>query len=109
MKAVIWENQNDKGQIYHSIVISRTYRDDEGDWKDTNQLFTDHLPLAQLVSNQAFAFIQERLESLRVEKAASKKAESNGSENPDPASGQKQSHAEKVKAERAQRASATTK
>lgn len=111
VKAVIWENQNDKGQIYHSIVISRSYRDDEGDWKETSQLFTDHLPLAQLVSNQAFAFIQERLEKLRSEKAASKKAEGNESGNTDPDSGQKQkqSHAEKVTAERAQRGTAKAK
>jgi hypothetical protein len=28
----------------------RTYRDDEGNWKETNQFFTDYLPLVQLAS-----------------------------------------------------------
>ena len=111
VKATIWENQNDKNQIYHSVVISRTYRDDEGDWKETSQLFTDHLPLAQLVSTQAFAFIHERLETLRAEKAAAKKDESASPEKSAPASSevQKQSHADKVTAERAPRGTAKTK
>lgn len=111
VKATVWENQNDKNQIYHTVVISRTYRDDEGDWKETNQLFTDHLPLVQLVSNQAFAFIQERLEGLRSERAAAKKAEGSESGNTAPDSGEKakQSHTDKVTAERAPRGTAKAK
>lgn len=101
IKATIWENQNEKNQIYHSVVISRTYRDDQGDWKDTNQLFTDHLPLAQLVSAQAFAFIQERLETLRVERAT-KKTEGEEAEKPAAVGKAKRSHAEKVAADRTQ-------
>lgn len=103
MKATIWENQNEKNQIYHSVVISRTYRDDQGDWKETNQLFTDQLPLAQLVSAQAFAFIQERLETLRVERAAAKKTEAEEPEKPvSVGKSKRQSHAEKVTADRIQ-------
>lgn len=111
VKATLWENQNDKNQIYHSVVISRTYRDDEGDWKETSQLFTDHLPLAQLVSSQAFAFIHERLEKLRVEKAAAKKDDGTDSEKSAPASseGQKQSHADRVTAERGGKSTAKSK
>lgn len=111
VKATIWENQNDKNQIYHSVVISRTYRDDEGDWKETNQLFTDHLPLAQLVSNQAFAFIHERLETIRAEKAAAKKDEGTDTEKPAPASSeaQKQLHADRVTAERGGKSTAKSK
>jgi|688.fasta_scaffold1280149_1 hypothetical protein len=103
VKATIWENTNDKNQIYHTAIIVRTYRDEEGNWKETNQFFTDHLPLVQLASNQAFAFIHERLEQLRSERAAAKSNGGDDSEKSAPASskGQKQSHADKVTADRA--------
>ncbi len=109
VKATIWENQNDKNQIYHSVVISRTYRDDEGDWKETSQLFTDHLPLAQLISSQAFAFIHERLEALRAEKAAAKKDEGADAEKSAPASSEGQSHADRVTAGRGGKSTAKAK
>lgn len=103
IKATIWENSNEKNQIYHSVTIVRTYRDDEGNWKETNQFFTDHLPLVQLASNQAFTLIQERLEQLRSERAALKNEGGEDSEKSAPSSskGQKQSHADKVSADRA--------
>lgn len=111
VKAVIWENQNGKGQTYHSVAISRSYRDDQGDWKETSQLFTEHLPMAQHVAGQAYGFIHERLETLRAEKAATKKEETDGSEKSAPAAkrGQRKSHAEKVTEERADKTTTKAK
>lgn len=111
IKATIWENQNDKGQTYHSVTITRTYRDGDGDWKETSQLFTEHLPMAQHVASQAYGFIHDRLDALRAEKAATKKNDGSESEKTAPSSskGQKKSHAEKVSEERATKAAAVSK
>ena len=95
IKAAIWENQNEKGQTYHTVVLSRTYRDGQGDWKETNQLFTEHLPLARVVSDQAYAFIHERLEQLRQNNKETSNEKEPESSAPAKKRGQK-SHAEKV-------------
>ena len=99
VKAAIWENQNDKNQSYHVVVISRTYRDGQGDWKETSQLFAEHLPLARLVSDQAFAYIHERMEQLRQENKPASPDEASEKSAPAKKRGQK-SHAEKVLSQR---------
>lgn len=111
IKATIWENQNEKGQTYHSVTITRTYRDGDGDWKETGQHFTEHLPMVQHVASQAYGFIQDRLDSLRAEKAAAKREDGSDSEKPAPESsrGQKKSHTEKVTEDRATKTAAASK
>lgn len=103
VKAAIWENQNDKNQTYHIVVISRSYRDGEGDWKETSQLFTEHLPLARLVSDQAYAFIHERMEQIRQENRGTAQEEASEKSAPAKKRGQK-THAEKVLNEREKQA-----
>ncbi len=111
IKATIWENQNEKGQTYHSVTISRTYRDGDGDWKETGQLFTEHLPMAQHVANQAYGFIHERLNAIRAEKSAAAKEDGTDSEKLASSSskGQRKSHAEKVTEDRAAKTTAASK
>lgn len=111
IKATIWENQNEKGQTYHSVTITRTYRDGDGDWKETGQLFTEHLPMAQHVANKAYGFIHERLDTLRAEKSATKKDDGADPEKSAPSSskGQRKSHAEKVTEDRAAKTTVASK
>lgn len=111
IKAVIWENQNDKGQTYHTVTISRSYRDDQGSWQVTSQLFTEHLPMAEHVAGQAYGFIHERLDALRAEKSNAKMENGDDSEKSAPSSskGQRKSHAEKVTEDRAKKTASASK
>lgn len=97
IKGTIWENKNKKGEIYHSIDISRSYRDGEGKWHETNQLFTEQLPQARVVADNSYAFIHERLNNLRAEQ----KSEESDKSAPAKKRGQRKSHAAKVEEERA--------
>ena len=102
VKATIWENTNSKGQVYHSVDISRSYRDDDGKWHETNQLFTENLPQARLVSDNAYASIHARLNELRAERKNDQKQTDEEGDKSAPAKkrGQKKSHVEKLKEER---------
>ena len=35
VKAAVWANTNNDGQTRHSVTVSRSYQDAEGNWKDT--------------------------------------------------------------------------
>lgn len=108
VKATIWENTNSKGQVYHAVDISRSYRDDSGKWHETTQLFTEQLPQARLVSDNAYAFIHERLNELKAErKNEQQKADEDDKAAPAKKRGQKKTHVEKLETER--EASAKTK
>jgi len=102
VKATIWENTNAKDQVYHSVDVSRSYRDDDGKWHETHQLFTENLPQARLVSDNAYAFIHERLDELRAERKNGQQQKADDEDKPAPAKkrGQKKSHVEKLETER---------
>jgi len=103
VKATIWENTNNKGQVYHSIDISRSYSDKDGQWHETSQMFTEQLPQLRLASDNAYAFIYERLNELKTERKNQQQEEAEQSDKPAPAKkrGQRKSHTEKVEEERA--------
>lgn len=102
VQAAIWENTSQKGQIYHSIKLSRQYRDDNG-WNETQTLFGHHLPLARLATDKAYDLVHTRLAELRVEKGQTGEEKSEESEESAPAKkrGQKKSHVDRVEEERA--------
>lgn len=102
VKATIWENTNDTGKIYHSIDISRSYRDGDGKWHETNQLFTEQLPMAEIVANKAYSFIHDRLNELSSERKNGEPQKAEESDQPAPAKkrAQRKSHVEKVEEER---------
>ena len=102
IKATIWENTNSKGQVYHATDISRSYRDDDGKWHETNQLFTEQLPQARVVADNSYAFIHDRLNELRADRKNDQKEKSDESDHPAPAKkrGQKKSHTARIEEER---------
>ena len=97
IKAAVWENQTQKGQTYHSVKLSRHYRDDKG-WNETQTLYAHHLPLAQLASGKAFEFIHERAAELR-EQEQGKEPEAEKSA-PATKRGRRKTHTEKLDEER---------
>jgi len=57
VKAAIWENEGDKGK-FHSVTFTRTYRDKEGNYADTNRFSgTDLLKLSN-IATQSYEAVQ---------------------------------------------------
>lgn len=57
ISATIWKNHSQKeGKDieYHTISIGRSYKDKDGNWKNTASLRVMDLPKANLVLNKAF-------------------------------------------------------
>jgi hypothetical protein len=60
IQASIWRNEVDKdGQtvVRHSVRIQKQFRDDDGDYKESNYYFRDDIPKLILVAQKAFEFI----------------------------------------------------
>ena len=57
LKATIWRNQTDKGDLYN-VIVTRSYRDKEANqWHDTHSLGYDDLMNVVALLQQAHAFI----------------------------------------------------
>jgi hypothetical protein len=57
LQVTIWRNTGDNGNWY-SITYTRSYKNDNGDWKETDSLPADDcLPMAELI-REAYAWIK---------------------------------------------------
>ena len=101
IKTTIWENRTDAGKSYFSLTITRTYRADNGDWKDTATFSPEDLPRIRLASDKAFDKINELMEQQQAnQKAASGKEADIQSAPSNKRRGSKRSFTEKVDTER---------
>ena len=66
VKAAVWENEIDLKK-YFNVTFSRTYRDEAGNYHDTDSFGRDDLPLVAKLADQAHTFIFERLAELKTE------------------------------------------
>lgn len=57
IKAVIWANKPSNNMVFHSVVLVRIYRDDNGVWHETHSLGRDDLLLAAKVLDQAHTWV----------------------------------------------------
>lgn len=65
IRASIWERSSDKGSMFNT-TLSRSYQDNEGNWKDTNSLRSrDNLPASELLRQS-----HSRINELKAERAA---------------------------------------
>jgi hypothetical protein len=63
LKLTIWQNTNDKGAVWYSINPSRSYKQDDGSWKETSNLGQDDLlPMAEL-HREAWAWIAKQIQA----------------------------------------------
>ncbi|MCA9274265.1 MAG: hypothetical protein KDA31_14615 [Phycisphaerales bacterium] len=53
IKAAIWKNQSEKGAFY-SVTFTRSYRDDTGDWHDTESFSGTELLILGRLSVRAY-------------------------------------------------------
>ena len=56
IKAAIWKNETSNGPMYN-VTIVRSYRDDNGDWKDSQSIGYDDLMNVAALMYEAHAYI----------------------------------------------------
>ena len=56
IKAAIWKNETSNGPMYNVTVV-RSYRDDNGDWKDSQSIGYDDLMNVAALMYEAHAYI----------------------------------------------------
>jgi hypothetical protein len=56
IKAAIWENETENGSR-HNVSLSRLYKDDSDNWKDSGSFGRDDLPLVAKVADMAHTWI----------------------------------------------------
>lgn len=81
IRAAIWENEVENGKR-HNVTVSRLYKDDEGEWRDSSSFGRDDLPLLGKVSDLAHTWIFEH--GSTQESAAPESEGSNGSTSKEP-------------------------
>jgi len=60
ISASVWRNEVEKNGttvVRHSVRIQKRFRQDDGEWKNTDYFFPEDLPKLQLVAAKAFEFI----------------------------------------------------
>lgn len=67
IKAVIWANPVKGGSTMHNVQLVRIWRDDKGDWQETNSLGRDDLLTAAKVLDQAHLWIHEHGQEAKAE------------------------------------------
>ena len=59
IKVVIWANQSPNGPWY-SVQVCRAYKDDHGEWKQSDSFGRDDIPLVCKALDQAHTWIFEQ-------------------------------------------------
>jgi hypothetical protein len=68
IKGTIWKNETSNGPMYNVIVV-RSYRQDNGEWKDTHSIGYDDLMNVAALMYEAHAYIS----SLRAKETGTRK------------------------------------
>lgn len=55
--ATIWRNQTEDNKEYSTVSFERSYKDKNGEWKNTNSLRVNDLPKAAMVISKAYEFL----------------------------------------------------
>ena len=66
IKAAVWANKSENDRIYHSVSMSRSYKDGD-DWKESTVFGRDDLPRLELATRNAFEFIHLQAEKSQGE------------------------------------------
>ena len=67
ISAAVWRNEETQSdgniRVNHSVRIQKRYRNQEGEWQNTDYYFANDLPRLQLVVAKAFEFVQGKRKS----------------------------------------------
>ena len=56
VRAAIWRNDTDNGSRYNA-TFTRLYRDNDGNWRDSQSFGRDELPLLEKVADRVHSWI----------------------------------------------------
>ena len=73
IKATIWKNETSNGPMYN-VTVLRSYRDDNGEWKDSQSIGYDDLMNVAALMYEAHAYIS----ALRAKENGSRTSASKG-------------------------------
>ncbi|MCY3846446.1 MAG: hypothetical protein OXH69_23220 [Acidobacteria bacterium] len=59
IKAVIWANAGEDGERWHTVQLTRLYRDEDGQWRSTHGFRRDDLLLVAKVADLAHSKVCE--------------------------------------------------
>ncbi len=62
VKAAVWENQTQHG-VMHNVTVSRSYKDDQGDWQESSSFGADDLLSLAKALDAAHSWIHEQRQS----------------------------------------------
>ena len=68
VKVSVFQNQSG-ATTFHKVAVQKIYREDGGDWKTTNSLGRDDLPVAQMLIGRAWEYILDLEAGPREESA----------------------------------------
>ncbi|WDQ17036.1 hypothetical protein [Rhodopirellula sp. P2] len=82
IRAAIWENETDNG-VRHNVTISRLYRTDDGEWKDSTSFGREDLLLVGKVMDRCHTWIYTEARNANGESNGNGKGRSNHDEGRD--------------------------
>lgn len=71
LKAVIWSNETKDGGAFHTVALSRTYEDRNGQLQDTNSFSANELPRVARLTDEAYG----RVLDMKREQSRDRRAE----------------------------------
>jgi len=74
IRATIWKNPTSTGSVLYNVTVSRHYRDDKGEWKDTGSFGFDDLGNLSLALQDAHSVIARTIEAERQESKSADRA-----------------------------------
>jgi hypothetical protein len=57
VSAAIWNNESKDGQEFSTVSLKRSYKDEKGEWCETQTLRKSDLPAAATVLQEAYKFL----------------------------------------------------
>ncbi|MGD1884988.1 MAG: hypothetical protein ACFB11_22230 [Paracoccaceae bacterium] len=68
LKATIWENENNKGAVFHTVTFARTYEDKDGRLQDSHSFSRSELLRVAKLADRSDDLIEDRRRKLAVER-----------------------------------------
>lgn len=76
VKVAVFRNESGE-HTFHKVAVQKIYREDGGEWKTTNSLGRDDLPLAQMLIGRAWEFILDEEAKTRTAGSGESEDETN--------------------------------
>ena len=81
LKATVWENENDKGETYHSVALAKTYEDRDGRLQDSHSFTGSELLRVAKLADKSHDVILERRRDMALEREQDQAPSQEGRQN----------------------------